>query len=258
MLILGLDTATLSCSVALLQEDTILAELTLNIKKTHSERLMPLIDTMLKEAAVPVKSIQAVAVAAGPGSFTGLRIGVSTARALAQGLNIPAVGVSTLEALAGSVPAPAALICPLLDARRNQVYAALYRRLPQAPNRLQTLIKPAALALTELSAALKQFSEPVTFIGEGLHTYAQALVDNLPAGQAIIAPAAHRYCRAALVAARAAELLQMSTHHPYENLAPLYLRKPEAERLADPSLKQNPGLPPNSHQKPHPQGGPPE
>ncbi len=130
MLVLALDTTTRVCSVALLEseENTLLAEYTQNIKKTHSQRLLPLIDDILEDTSTDIGALGAIAVAAGPGSFTGLRIGVSTARGLAQGLNIPAVGVSTLEALAGNLATlPGELICPILDARRDQVYAALYR-----------------------------------------------------------------------------------------------------------------------------------
>jgi len=103
MLILGIDTTTLSCSVALLQGDSVLAELTLNIRKTHSERLMPLLDLMLTEAGIKIEEVGAIAVASGPGSFTGLRIGVSTARALAQGLRIPAARCPPLPGLYSSL-----------------------------------------------------------------------------------------------------------------------------------------------------------
>ncbi|MDW7730098.1 MAG: tRNA (adenosine(37)-N6)-threonylcarbamoyltransferase complex dimerization subunit type 1 TsaB [Bacillota bacterium] len=231
MLILGIDTTTLSCSVALLRDDTVLAELTLNIKKTHSERLMPLLDTMLNEAAVERESVQAIAVAAGPGSFTGLRIGVATARALAQGLKIPAVPVCTLEALADLVPAPGSLICPILDARRSQVYTALYRRALKPPYPLETLLEPAALALEKLTAKLKVYKQPVIFTGEGLHTYADTISADIP-DQAVITTAPFRLCRAALVALRGQTLLKTNPKASYEDLLPFYLRQPEAERLA--------------------------
>ncbi|MDY6826549.1 MAG: tRNA (adenosine(37)-N6)-threonylcarbamoyltransferase complex dimerization subunit type 1 TsaB [Bacillota bacterium] len=231
LLILGLDTTTLSCSVALLQDDRLLAEMTTSIKKTHSERLMPMLDTLLKEAGLEREELQAVAAAAGPGSFTGLRIGVSTARALAQGLGIPAVPVCTLEALAEAAISPGALICPLLDARRSQVYSALYRRSPEEPYPLETLLEPQALALDELAKALRSCDGPVIFLGEGLHSYTNALREALP-GQAVIAPAPYRVCRAALVACRARLILQKDPEAPYEKLLPIYLRRPEAERLA--------------------------
>lgn len=231
MFILGIDTTTLSCSVALLRDDTVLAELTLNIKKTHSERLMPLLDTILQEAAVERESLEAIAVAAGPGSFTGLRIGVATTRALAQGLEIPAVPVCTLEALAEMVPTPNSLICPILDARRNQVYTALYRRSSKAPYPLEVLLEPSAVALNELASNLRLYNSPVVFTGEGLYTYADKITAEL-SHQAVIAPAPFRFCRAALVALRGRTLLQNNPHASYEDLLPFYLRQPEAERLA--------------------------
>ena len=165
LLILGIDTITLACSVALLQDGVLLAEFTLNVKKTHSERLMPLVEKLLQESGVEREQLQAIAVAAGPGSFTGIRIGVATARALAQGLAIPAVGISTLEALAEGITAPGALVCPLLDARRNQVYTALYRRETALAGGLELLIPAAAVYLPPFLERLRQYGEPVIFTG---------------------------------------------------------------------------------------------
>ncbi len=219
--------------MALLQDENLLAEMTLNIKKTHSERLMPLLDRMLTESGIEREALEAVAAAAGPGSFTGLRIGVATARALAQALNIPAVPVCTLAALAEAVPAPGALICPLLDARRSQAYTALYRRSLKPPFELETLIEPVAMALSDLIKALRAYDQPVTFLGEGLHTYAAALAEALPANRAVIAPAPFRLCRAGLVALCGSRLLQSNPDASYLELLPRYLRRPEAERLAD-------------------------
>ena len=214
--------------------------MTLNIKKTHSERLMPLVDRILTESGLEREAIEAVAAAAGPGSFTGLRIGVSTARALAQGLGIPAVPVCTLAALAEAVPTPGALICPLLDARRSQVYTALFRRSAAFPYQLETVLEPSALALDELIRFLKQAEhlspdysakEPVVFLGEGLHSYAEKLKQALP-GRALISSAPFRLCRASFVALRARCLLEQNPGASYLELLPRYLRPPEAERKA--------------------------
>lgn len=231
MLLLAIDTTTLSCSVALLRDETILVELTLNTRKTHSERLMPLLDRALADSGIERETLDAVAAAAGPGSFTGLRIGLSTARGLAQALDIPAVPVCTLAALAEAVPAPGALICPLLDARRGQVYGALYRRRAEAPFSLQTLLEPQALPLAALLAALRDHSGPVTFIGEGLQTCGTELRQAFP-DRAMIAPAPFRYCRASLVALAGQRLLAANPRASYHELLPSYLRVPEAERLA--------------------------
>jgi len=217
--------------VALLQEETVLAEMTLNIKKTHSERLMPLVDTLLKESGTGREDLGGVAASAGPGSFTGLRIGVATARGLAQGLNIPAVPVCTLQAMAEAVPTPGTLICPLLDARRSQVYTALYRRGREEPHLLKPLIEPAAMPLAELTAGLKAYGEAVVFIGEGLQSYAVDLKEAL-ANHAVLPAAPFRLCRAALVALSGRALLAANPKASYLELLPSYLRRPEAERKA--------------------------
>lgn len=229
LLILGIDTTTLACSVALLDDEMLLAEFTLNIRKTHSERLMPLIDALLKESAIEREQLQAIAVAAGPGSFTGIRIGVSTARALAQGLAIPAVGVSTLQALAEAVPSPGALICPLLDARRHEVYSALYRREPVPPCALELLIPPAALELAPFTKRLKEYGEPVIFTGEGLNTYHEYLIEAI-GNLAVLPPPPQRLCRAAWVALCGRRLLEQAPQPSLHELLPQYLRRSEAER----------------------------
>lgn len=204
--------------------------MTLNIKKTHSERLMPLLDQLLTESGIERESIEALAVAAGPGSFTGLRIGLATARGLAQALAIPVVPVCTLKAMAEAVPTPGTLICPLLDARRSQVYSALFRRSSQPPAGLETLIEPAALPLDHLIASLRAFEEPVIFLGEGLQSYAAQLKDSLPEKRAVIPAAPFRLYRAALVALEGLRLLQADPQASYLEALPRYLRRPEAER----------------------------
>ncbi len=204
---------------------------------------MPLIDRLLVEAGVEREQIEAVAVSAGPGSFTGLRIGVATARALGQGLNIPVVTVCTLSALAEAVPGPGVLICPLLDARRSQVYSALFKRSNAYPHRLEPVSEPAALPLAELiekiksgpGAAAEQAEGatplPVVFTGEGLHSYGEELKKALP-GRAVITTAPFRLCRAGLVALRGQVLLSEKPAPSYLEARPRYLRRPEAERMA--------------------------
>jgi tRNA threonylcarbamoyladenosine biosynthesis protein TsaB len=190
---------------------------------------MPLIDHLLRESGLEREQIGAVAAAAGPGSFTGIRIGVSTARAIAQGLSVPAVGVSTLEALAEGVLAPEVLICPMLDARRNQVYTALYRREPSPARGLELLIPPAASDIASFAARLAQYRLPVIFTGEGLHTYAPYLTGVL-GERAVLPPPPVRLCRAGLVALCGLRRLQKHPDLSYRELVPLYLRRPEAER----------------------------
>ena len=246
MLILALDTATRVCSVALWKGDTgdMVAEYTQNIKKTHSQRLLPLVDQVLTDTATDKSHIEAIAVAAGPGSFTGLRIGVSTARALAQGLKVPAVGVSTLEALAGNLSTVRnELICPLLDARRDQVYSALYRYDTAHPGQqckdeskctLKNILSPRALSINDLLSIINQYQERVYFPGDGLFKYAPFLQEELGNRFAEI-PSHLALNRASAVARCAAEKL-LHAEYPLQeeyslyDLQPYYLRLPEAER----------------------------
>jgi tRNA threonylcarbamoyladenosine biosynthesis protein TsaB len=127
MRILSIDTATASCSVGVMNAERLLAEVTSEKKQTHSKHLMGMIDTAVRVAGVSLAEMDAFAVNIGPGSFTGIRIGVSTAQGLAMALSRPVVGVSSLEALARQAGMSNYLICPVLDARKNEVYAALYQ-----------------------------------------------------------------------------------------------------------------------------------
>lgn len=194
---------------------------------------MPLIDSMLRESEKDINDINCIAVAAGPGSFTGIRIGVATARGLAQALDIPAVPVCTLQALAEAIFAPGVLICPLLDARRNQVYAAIYRRNNEEPCNLETLANPGALTVDDLLAIIKKYDDPVVFLGEGLDSYSAKLEEGFPPGRVFLSPAPFRLCRAVLVAISGRSVLYNNPDSSYLDLLPRYLRRPEAERLAD-------------------------
>ena len=212
-----------------MEGEFLLAEQTLNVGKTHSERLMPLVDGVLRASGIQREQLQVIAVAAGPGSFTGIRIGVATARALAQGLSIPAVGVSTLEAMAEAVHLPGALVCPLLDARRNQVYTALYQRSGGGAAGLELLVPPAAVELEPFVGRLRQHRRQIVFTGEGLETYGRYLEETM-GEQAVILPPPLRICRAALVAYCGGRMLQDRPGLSYRELLPVYLRRPEAER----------------------------
>ena len=213
--------------VALLKEDSLLGEFTVNVKTTHSQQLLPLIIDLLEYCRVERAELEGIAVAVGPGSFTGIRIGVSTARALAQGLSVPAVGVPTLEALAETVRGPGMLICPLLDARRGEVYGALYRRQDEYPYLLEEIVAPGAMKLELLLSHASAFDRPVIFLGEGLKTFECQIREEL--GRLAL-PAPLGLNRAALIAWRGKQLLESGADSSYERVLPLYLRLPEAER----------------------------
>ena len=165
MKILGIDTSTLVGSIGLIDGQKIIAEQTLDISRQHSSRLMPAIDQVLTWSNLNIREIDAVAVAVGPGSFTGVRIAVSTAKTICYTIKKPIIGISTLESIAYNLAYTPSQICVILDARRNQVYSAIFKKRDrQSPDRCQ--------ALSEL---LPQIQPPVIFAGSGLEQYADQI-----------------------------------------------------------------------------------
>jgi tRNA threonylcarbamoyladenosine biosynthesis protein TsaB len=226
LLLLAIDTTTRVCSVALGDHEKIWAEYQLNGKNTHSQRLMPLIVSLFRDSGIDKSRLEGVALTIGPGSFTGIRIGMATAKGLCQGLNIPAVGVMTLDALAEACTFFPGLICPILDARKNQVYTALYRGAAGDPEMLQPA---AALSIDELGHKLAAYEDEVIFLGDAVESYGGALRQIL--GQRYREmPLPSRLNRAALVLQKGIKLWQeKGPVSPYA-LKPLYIRLPEAER----------------------------
>ncbi len=164
MKILALDTSATVATVALCEDERLLAEYTLNNGNTHSETLLPMVESVLKNFRMTPKDIDLFAVCAGPGSFTGVRIGAATLKGLAFGTATPCVEVSTLEALAQNAVMYKGLICPVMNARRSQVYTALFRSDGQ---KLSRLTPDCAMAISELDQMLSVYGEPVAFTGDG-------------------------------------------------------------------------------------------
>ncbi|NLM52268.1 MAG: tRNA (adenosine(37)-N6)-threonylcarbamoyltransferase complex dimerization subunit type 1 TsaB [Firmicutes bacterium] len=222
--VLGIDTATLVCSVALVTEDKLLAEYTLQVKKTHSERLLPLIAAVLEDAGVKPKELDGIAVAAGPGSFTGLRIGVVTAKALGQALELPLCGISTLEALAAQHPLFNGLVCPVLDARRGQVYNAVFL----AGREVLRETDDRAITLSDLLAELSGRKEHVLFVGDAVKIHRQMLIEAL-GERACFVPEESTICRAATVARLGLLKLKAAKGQSWQDLVPHYIRRAGAE-----------------------------
>lgn len=223
MLWLAVESATLVASVAVGRGDRILSEVTSHSTLTHSERLLPMIDQALTLAGVSVQQLQRLLVSVGPGSFTGLRIGLATVKGLAHALGLPVTPVSTLEALAWQQQTQD-LIVPLLDARKQQVYAAIYRL--QADG-LEIVQPPKALPLSELLPQLSQ--QAVLFVGEGASVYRTWIVEQLPAAR--FTTELHNW-------PRAGSLAQLAWHDgrpsvESELLHPDYLRASSAEQKLD-------------------------
>ncbi|HWR10073.1 tRNA (adenosine(37)-N6)-threonylcarbamoyltransferase complex dimerization subunit type 1 TsaB [Sporomusa sp.] len=220
MPILAIDTATLVSSVAIATPDTLVAELTVQTRKTHSERLMPHISSLLTMAEVSQNSLKAVAVSIGPGSFTGLRIGLATAKALAYALNIPLIGVPTLAAMAFACPAPGVLLAPMLDAQKGNVYLGLYE---WCEGVMAEVEPPRVVAFTAANAELTAKERPVLLLGEAAVMYKDEIAQ--PAPPHVVMP------RAGSVAVLAQQLYAQGIRHDVAALEPLYIRRSEAEEL---------------------------
>ena len=171
MKILGVDTSTPIGSVGLIDGERFVAEHTLSIVKAHSSRLMPAIDQILKWADLTVHDLDACAVGIGPGSFTGIRIGVSTIKSLCYALKKPIIGVSTLEAIAYNLRYTDKLICPILDARKDEVYGALFRG-------GQNLLRKSDDLCVPIESLLSQINDAAIFVGDGLQRYAPAVLER--------------------------------------------------------------------------------
>lgn len=223
MIILALDSSSQAASAALWRDGILLGESFLNTRLTHSQTLLPLVQHLLQMAEVGPDQPDLFAVSVGPGSFTGLRIGISAVKGMAFAAGRPCAAVSTLEALAANLVAFQGLICPVMDARCQQVYTALF----QSQNGVLTRLCPdSALPLDQLEADLRQRHQEVLLVGDGAALCAGRLAD-VP--WARLAPPALLHQRASSVAAVAAAQDQ-ATWLTADDLAPAYLRLPQAER----------------------------
>lgn len=229
MKILSVESAALVASAAVCEDDKLLCEIFVNTAKTHSQTLMPMIDSVLEQSETTLSDIDLIAVSNGPGSFTGLRIGVSAVKGLAHAKNLPVVGISSLYSMAYNLPFCQHLICPIMDARRNQVYNAVYE---WESDNLNELISPRALGIDELLEELIQKNRKVVFIGDGVLPHKEHIINTL-GDMAVFAPPSASLQRASALAAPARILFnQQKTTTCYE-LSPVYLRKSQAEREAE-------------------------
>lgn len=181
MRILAVDTSAKVSSVSVVEDNEILAEFNVNSSLTHSQTLMPMIDSMLSSSKIPLDSIDLFAASAGPGSFTGIRIGIGAVKGLAYGRNKPCVSVSTLEALAYNMADFSGIVCPVMDARCNQVYTALFEAEKQNITRL---CEDKAISIDELYDSLSSLNKNIIFVGDGADLCYNKLKDKLPAVRA--------------------------------------------------------------------------
>lgn len=222
MKILGIDTSTPIGSVALIDGDNLVAEHTLNIVQAHSSRLMPAIDSVLKWGNITVDDLDGCAVGIGPGSFTGIRIGVATIKSICYAVDKPIVGVSTLEAIAYNLRWSNSIICPLLDARRSEIYGAIF----EGNTKWQRLSEDLCLPIEDFLDRMKEKASPdcpIHFVGDGLATYGNVVRENL-GERAHLADTIFNVPRGAAIAHLGAQRLQHGDNDNYWTLVPNYVR----------------------------------
>ena len=233
MKILGIDTSSLAASVAVIEDDKLICEYTINTKKTHSQKLMPMIENMLNISDIDINDIDLIAVCEGPGSFTGLRIGMSTAKAISHISKQPIITVNSVELLAGSMDMCDKHICSILDAQRTQVYTGKYKY------ENNELIEVEAVDVKEIDDLLSEIGdteEEWIILGEAVYKYKQKIneIDNI-----FIPSPSHNINRASSLCAIAINKYNkdVDVHNCY-SVEPLYIRKSQAEVQYDEKMKR--------------------
>jgi len=236
MRILAIDTSTHCGGIAVLEGDAVLASLVLNIKKTHSQRLLAHIDFLLKECGREIADMDGIGISIGPGSFTGIRIGMALAKGLCLSSGIPLVGISSLEALAFRNIEGGILICPVMDARRGEIFGAAYKRNEDTRSLIEVLPGRAE----PLEKFLSQIREPALFCGDGSIKFRQIIKTALKEN-AIFSPANRNLPSAVEFAILAGEKLRRGQSDDIATLAPLYLRDHDARKPSPPPLLHEEG-----------------
>lgn len=226
MKVLAVDTSASVAAVAVMEDSRLLGEYIVNHKRTHSQKLMPMIDEIMNSLELKPGDIDIYAASVGPGSFTGLRIGVTTVKAMAYAAGKPVVSVPTLDALAYNIPVSDFLICPMMDARNRQVYTALYA---WEKGRLKRLTEYMGVPVEELLGIIKQRDGKIMFNGDAAPLYSSFFKNEL-GDRCRLAPAGHIFQRASSVAHAAIINASDGLTESCFEMIPFYLRKSQAER----------------------------
>jgi tRNA threonylcarbamoyladenosine biosynthesis protein TsaB len=226
MKLLAIDSSGMVASVAIVTEDTLLAEYSVNYKKKHSQTLLPMLDEIIKMTELDLSEVDAIAVAAGPGSFTGLRIGSATVKGLGLALGKPIVPVPTLEGLAYNLHGTDKLICPMMDARRDQVYTGLYEF---NENELYTLCKQRTAAVEDIIKEINRLGRQVIYLGDGADAYREIIKDTTEVDYHF-APIHLNRQRAGAIGALGITYFKQNKIESAAEHVPIYLRLSQAER----------------------------
>ncbi|WP_040210663.1 tRNA (adenosine(37)-N6)-threonylcarbamoyltransferase complex dimerization subunit type 1 TsaB [Clostridium polynesiense] len=225
MRILSVESSSETASVAVVTEEGLLGEFNLNYKKQHSVLLMPMINELLKNLSLNIKDIDGFAVSKGPGSFTGLRIGMATVKGLSLGSDKPVIAISSLDALAFNIFSSSGIICSMMDALRNNVYCCIYR---YEGDELKALTDYMAVSIDEISHKLKEFDEKVYLVGDGAVLHKEVLKKNIK--NCSFSPNHINIPKASALGELGLKQLLKGSFDPLNQMAPIYLRKPQAER----------------------------
>ncbi len=226
MKILALDSSGLVASVAVVEDDNLCGEFTMNYKKTHSQTLLPMLDELVKMIELDLQTIDAIAVAGGPGSFTGLRIGSATAKGLGQALDKPLIHIPTVDALAYNLYGHQDVVCPIMDARRNQTYTGLYTFTRAGMNIVK---EQTAIGIDEIVDAINQLGRAVVFLGDGVPVYREYIENNCTVPYSFALSHQNKQ-RAASIGALAEEYYRRGEIETAAEHRPDYLRLSQAER----------------------------
>lgn len=227
MKIIAIDSSGLTATVAIATEDTVIAEYTVNHKKTHSQTLLPMLDEIRNMTQLELDTVDAVAIASGPGSFTGLRIGSATAKGLGLALDKPLIEVPTVDALAMNLWGTSDVICPIMDARRSQVYTGFYEF--DREGNLQVIREQFAEDIVKVAELLNDIGQPVVFLGDGVPVSKDALADAMKVPYRFAPPHMNRQ-RAGALAVLAARYYSEGRTVNAADHKPEYLRMSQAER----------------------------
>lgn len=234
MKLLALDSSGLVASVAVITEETLLAEYTVNYKKTHSQTLLPMLDQIVKMVELDLSEVDGIAVSAGPGSFTGLRIGSATAKGLGLALDKPVIAVPTVDSLAYNLYGTDKLICPIMDARRSQVYTGLYEFIGSD---FRIISEQKVVSLDEIIEEINQLGREVIYLGDAVPIYKEMLLEKTKVDYSFAPPHLSRQ--------RAGSVGTLGIHYYKQNKLctaaehqPVYLRLSQAEREREEKLSR--------------------
>jgi len=224
--ILAIETSGVVASVAIAKDENILCEYMTNEKLNHSVTLMPMIQEAFNRVSIEPEQLDLIAVSSGPGSFTGLRIGGATAKGLAHALNIPIASIPTLDALAHNISYTDRLICPMIDARRKQVYTAIYK---YEEDKIIRITEMMAVKVEEIITEINQYNKPVIFIGDGYKECEYIIKEKIKTNYSV-ATSPHNLQRASIIANLGLVYAKEDKLENYLDYAPIYLKKSQAER----------------------------